>query len=417
MDSTCNLLAPAGSWETLYAAIKAGADSVYFGLEHLNMRARAAKRLQLDDLPRLADVCRKNKVESYLAVNTLIYDQDLHLLQTILKNAADSGISAVIATDVAAISMAREMGLSVHISTQANISNLRAVRFFSCFADVMVLARELTLEQIKAIVQRIAEEQITGPTGELVQIELFVHGALCISVSGKCDMSLALTNHSANRGDCLQSCRRSYRVIDDATGEELKVENRFVMSPRDLCTIHMIDQLIDAGVRVFKIEGRGRPADYVYKVTHAYRKAIDACLDGSYTEAKRQKWQKELETVFNRGFWQGGYYLGEVVGEWSASYGSRATIEKVYLGHALNYFQKSKIGYFKIEDSVVTCGDKVAIIGPTTGYVETTVDSIFCDEEPVGEGRLGMRITFPVQQKIRKNDKLYLLRPRQRFQS
>ncbi len=417
MKDKLNLLAPAGSWEALHAAVKAGADSVYFGVGHLNMRARAARRFTADDLPRLANVCRENNVESCLAVNTLVYDQELDDVKTLLACAAENRVSAIIATDVAVLSLAREMNLSVHVSTQANISNIRAVQFYARYADAMVLARELDLQQIQAIHQQITEKNITGPNGKPVQIELFVHGALCISISGKCGMSLALTNHSANRGACMQTCRRSFRVIDEASGDELKIDNKYVMSPRDLCTIHMIDKLIAAGAAIFKIEGRGRSPEYVYKVTRTYRQAIDACLRNEFSPETAQQWLQELESVFNRGFWQGGYYLRHSTGEWSASYGSQATLEKVYVGYVLNYFQKSRIGFFQIEDHSIQIGDRIAVIGPTSGYVETRVTSIHHNEKATDRGNKGMQITFPVPEKIRRNDKLYLLRPRQQVQS
>jgi len=413
-----NVMAPAGSWESLHAAIKAGANSVYFGVAQLNMRARAAKPFQLKDLPEIAETCKKAGVESYLTLNTIVYDEELPLMRDILDAAKNAGVSAVIATDMSVIQYASEIGLEVHISTQANISNIGAVKFFSRFSPVMVLARELTLKQIHNIYKQIQDEKITGPNGALVRIELFVHGALCVSISGKCYMSLGLYNHSANRGDCLQTCRRTFKVTDEHSGDELVVDNKFVMSPKDLCTISIIDQLMMAGARVFKIEGRGRSADYVFHTTKCYREAVDAVLAGTFTQDKVNAWTERLENIFNRGFWYGGYYHGAPLGEWSGAYGSRAKMQKTYIGQVSNYFKKPKIAEFLLHnDCNLTCGDKIAVIGPTTGYAELTIESMYVNDKPAQSAHKGDTITLPFPELLRRNDKLYVIRPRTHWQS
>ncbi|MBN2000420.1 U32 family peptidase [candidate division KSB1 bacterium] len=412
-----NLTAPAGSFEALCAAIKAGADSVYFGVEDLNMRARAAKPFILSDLTKITKIARKNKISVFLAVNTILYDSDLEKMHTICDSARDAGIDAIIATDIAVIQYARSLDLPVHISTQVNIANIEAVRFYAKYADVMVLARELKLKQIRNIWETINNENITGPSGRLVKIELFAHGALCVSISGKCYMSLALTGHSANRGDCLQSCRRSYIVRDIQDGHELSIDNKFIMSPKDLCTIKFIDNLIDSGATFLKIEGRGRSPEYVYRVTKNYREAIDSYLTGTLDQSKKDHWVTELETVFNRGFWHGGYYCGNPLGEWSASYGSQATQQKSYVGYVINYFQKPRVGQFLIENGELRRGDLVFVTGPTTGYVETHVESIYVNEQPVNVAFKGQNITLPFAEKVRPNDKLFVLRKRTKWQS
>lgn len=416
MTKKIELMAPAGSRESLNAAIKAGADSIYFGVDKLNMRARAAKPFHISDLKEISNICKQNGIKCYLALNTIIYDDEMDLMRTICDAALEANLSAIIATDISTILYARKIGLAVHISTQANISNLESVRFYSQFADVLVLARELTLPQIAHICDEIKKQNIHGPSGKLVQIELFVHGALCVSIAGKCYMSLALTNHSANRGDCLQNCRRSYRVIDDATGNELKIDNRYVMSPKDLCTIDFLDQLIGAGATVFKIEGRGRSADYVFKVTRAYRKAIDSYFQGKFTMEKSKDWKKDLQSVFNRGYWEGGYYLGKRLGEWSGAYGSRATKQKKYVGFVKNYFARPKIAQIMIENESLHIGDQIIAIGPTTGYAETDVESIFVNEKPAQGAAKGDDITIPFPEKLRRNDKIYIIRDRTHWQ-
>lgn len=410
-------MSPAGSYESLHAAIKAGADSIYFGVEQLNMRARSSKTFTLDDLHEIADITSKAGKKSYLALNTIVYDDEIPLMHSICDAAKTAGISAVIATDVSAITYARSIGLDVHISTQANISNIGAVQFYAQFSDVMVLARELTLEQIQNISNAIKAQNITGPSGELVQIELFIHGALCVSISGKCYMSLAAKNHSANRGECIQTCRRQYRVIDEATNEELLIDNKFVMSPKDLCMIGSMDKLIEAGASVFKIEGRGRSSDYVYHVTKAYREAIDSYFAGDYSADKIKAWTEQLENVFNRGFWHGGYYLGNKLGEWSGAYGSVAKKQKTYIGHVINYFAKPKIAQFSIDSHGIQVGDTIAVTGPTTGYEERIIESLYVDEKPANSAKKGDDITIPFDVRLRKRDKLYVIHDRTQWQS
>lgn len=411
------LLSPAGSWESLHAAMKAGADAIYFGVEELNMRARSSKRFTVEDLPHIADLCREHDIESNLALNTIVYDDDLEQMRQICDAARESNISAVIATDIATLSYARTIDLPVHISTQANVSNIEAVKFYAQFADVMVLARELRLEQIAEIGRQIKQHSIIGPSGERVQLELFVHGALCVSISGKCYMSLATQNHSANRGDCLQTCRRRYRVIDESSDQELVIDNEFVMSPKDLCMIGHMDKLIEAGATVFKIEGRGRAADYVYHTTKSYRQAIDSYFDGTLSEAKINDWKQVLEGVFNRGFWDGGYYLGNPLGEWSGAYGSVAKNQKTYVGYVVNYFNKPQVAQFSVETGELQVGDTIAVIGPTTGYEERQLTSMHVNEKPATSAHKGDEVTIPFDVKLRRNDKLYVIRERSDWQS
>ncbi len=407
------LMAPAGSYEALRAAIQAGVNSVYFGIGQLNLRARAANNFTLADLKKIVKICRQNKVKSYLTLNTIMYDQDLTQMKKICDAAKKTGITAVICADIAALSYAQAIGLEVHMSTQANISNLEAVKFYAQFADVIVLARELTLPQIKSIVKEIKKQDIRGPGGNLVNIELFIHGALCVSIAGKCYMSLATYNYSANRGACLQNCRRAYRVIDEETGDELKIENKYVMSPTDLCTIGFLDKILQAGVKVLKIEGRGRSPEYVYATVKAYREAVDSWVAGTYNQEKIKTWNKELEQVFNRGFWQGGYYLGKKLGEWSGSYGSQATKKKKYVGVVQNYFAKPRIAEISLEAEGIKIGDEILITGPTTGIVQTKAASIFIDikgkDITVQKAKKGERITIPINEKVRPNDKLFVL--------
>jgi len=404
-----NIMAPAGSYESLMAAIKAGADSVYFGVGELNMRSRSAN-FQYEDLAKIISICKEHNVKSYLTLNTIMYDEDLEQMKKICQIAKDAGVTAVICSDISAISYANSFGLEVHISTQANVSNIEAVKFYSKYADVVVLARELTLEQIKNICDQIKEQNIVGPKGEQVKIELFAHGALCVSISGVCYMSLAQYNSSANRGACFQACRRTYRVIDEETGDELQIDNKFVMSPKDLCTIQFLDKIIDSGITVLKIEGRGRSPDYVYTTVKAYREAADACLAGEFTSEKADVWVKELETVFNRGFWHGGYYLGKKLGEWCGVYGSKATMEKKFVGTVKNYFQKVGVAEVYLESEDLSIGDELVITGPTTGVVKCKIESIRDDDDKdVSEADKGDNITIPVPKKLRANDKVYVI--------
>ena len=403
------IMSPAGSQECLSAAIKAGANSVYFGVDQLNMRSKAAKNFKLRDLKNIVKLCAKNNVKTYLTLNTILYDNDQETMKKICNEAKKAKITAIIASDVSAIKYAQSIGQTVHISTQTNVSNLEAVKFYSKYADVIVLARELTLNQIKNIITQIKKQNITGPSGKLIRIEVFAHGALCVSISGKCYMSLGVYNSSANRGKCLQNCRRKYRVIDDETGQELVLDNKYIMSPKDLCTIKFLDKILNAGVQVLKIEGRGRSPEYVYTVTKIYREAADAYLKKRFTKEKTKKWTKELEKVFNRGFWHGGYYLGKKLGEWSGKYGSQATTKKQYLGLTTNYFVKTKIGEFILQNDKLEIGDEILIIGPTTGVIQTKVTTIYKDEKPIKIAKKSDNITIPIPEKIRKRDKLYLV--------
>ena len=406
------IMAPAGNFETLNAAIKAGAGSVYFGVGQLNMRARAANNFTIEDLSEIVKICKESGVKSYLALNVVVYDSEIELVKEICDAAKAAGVSAVIATDFSVIKYARSIGLPVHASVQANVSNVESVKFFAEYCDVIVLARELSLDQVEGICSAVVAQGIKGPSGNLVKIECFVHGALCVSVSGKCYMSLATYAHSANRGDCLQNCRRKYKVVDDETGDELVVENGYVMSPKDLCTISIVDKLIDAGVSVFKIEGRGRKADYVYTTVLCYKEAIDAVENEDYDSKLVAGWISRLEGVYNRGFWQDGYYLGKKLGEWSGVYGSKAKTEKVYLGKCLNYYVDKNIVLFKLESAGFSKGDKLIITGPTTGYVELVVDKFMVKDKFVESCKKGDEVTVEINEKIRVNDKLLLVRSR-----
>ena len=401
-------MAPVGSREALAAALKAGADSIYFGIEALNMRAHSASRFTIDDLHDIARQCSAQGVKSYLTVNTIIYDQDIELMRRICDAAKAAGISAVIASDVAVMGYCNRIGQEVHLSTQLNISNCEALRFYARFADVVVLARELNLEQVAHISEFIEREHICGPSGETLRIEMFCHGALCMAVSGKCYLSLDNLGRSANRGECMQVCRRSYTVTDRETGVELDVDNKYIMSPKDLKTIGFIDRMMAAGVRVFKIEGRARSAEYVYTVVRCYKEAIEAVRQGTFSEEKVADWNTRLATVFNRGFWD-GYYLGQRLGEWSKVYGSSATEKKQYVGKGMKYFSRLGVGEFYIEAGEFGVGDKLLIVGPTTGalYVEAT--DIHGDNGPVERARKGMRVAIPVPEKVRPSDKLYLI--------
>jgi putative protease len=403
------IMAPAGSYESLMAAIKAGADSVYFGVGNLNMRSRSAN-FKPDDLKKVAKICKEHSIKSYLTLNTVMYDKDINSIKKICDTSKKAGITAVIASDISVIKYCNEIGIEVHISTQLNVSNIEAVKFYSKFADVIVLARELTLEKIKYIVKEIKKQKIKGPSGNLVRIELFIHGALCVSIAGKCYMSLALYNKSANRGECLQACRRSYKVTDQETGNELVIDNNHVMSPKDLCTITILDKIVDSGVSILKIEGRGRSPDYVYKTVKVYKEALDACLKGSYTKEKIDLWLKDLKSVYNRDFWQGGYYLGNKLGEWCNSYGSKATTKKIFIGIGRNYYQKNKVAEFIVQTGRLKVGDIILITGPTTGVIEAKVKSLYKDGKPSKNAGKGDIITFDLDEKIRKNDKLFVVR-------
>lgn len=400
------IMAPVGSKESMAAALNAGADSVYFGIESLNMRARSANTFTIDDLREIAATCQKRGVKSYLTINTIIYDEDLSLMRKIVDAAKEAGISAVIAADVAVMDYCNRVGQEVHLSTQLNISNADALRFYARFADVVVLARELNLEQVRHIYDTIENENIVGPMGNKVRIEMFCHGALCMAVSGKCYLSLNEYNSSANRGACNQICRRSYIVKDKESDMELEIDNQYIMSPKDLRTIHFMDRMIEAGVRVFKIEGRARGAEYVDTVVRCYKEAIQACVEGTFSEAKAEEWDNRLKTVFNRGFWD-GYYLGQKMGEWTTKYGSSATERKVYAGKGMKYFSNLGVAEFLIEASEIAKGEKLLITGPTTGAVYITPDELRVALEPVDRVKKGEHVSFKVPCKIRPSDKLY----------
>lgn len=402
------IMAPVGSRESLAAAIQAGADSIYFGIESLNMRARSANTFTINDLREIAQICDEHAIKSYLTINTIIYDEDIALMRTIVEAAKEAGISAVIAADVAVMAYCNEIGQEVHLSTQLNISNAEVLKFYARFADVVVLARELNLKQVKVIYDTIQNEQIKGPKGELVRIEMFCHGALCMAVSGKCYLSLHEMNASANRGACMQICRRAYEVKDKESDIELEVDNKYIMSPKDLKTIHFMDEMIEAGVRVFKIEGRARGPEYVRTVVECYKDAIRSYLEGTFTEEKKLGWDERLKTVFNRGFWN-GYYLGQRLGEWSRNYGSEATERKVYVGKGIKYFSNIGVAEFLVEAAEMKVGDKLLITGPTTGAVFFTPDEARVDLKPVDVVRKGQHVSFKVPEKIRPSDKLYKL--------
>lgn len=402
------IMAPVGSRESLAAAIQAGADSIYFGIEKLNMRAHSASTFTIDDLREIAATCNEHGIKTYLTVNTIIYNEDIPLMHEIVDAAKEAGISAVIASDVAVMTYCNKVGQEVHLSTQLNISNVEALKFYAQFADVVVLARELNMSQV-AEVHRLAEEQnICGPSGQPVRIEMFCHGALCMAISGKCYLSLDNANRSANRGECIQLCRRSYTVTDNETGTQLEIDNKYVMSPKDLKTVRFIDKMMKSGVRVFKIEGRARGPEYVYTVVKCYKEAIQSVIDGTFTEEKKDQWDERLATVFNRGFWD-GYYLGQKLGEWNKNYGSCATEKKVYVGKEVKYFSKLGVAEFAIEAADFKKGDKLLITGPTTGVIYMNADEIRYDLEPVEEARKGQRVSMPVPAKVRPSDKLFKL--------
>lgn len=400
------IMAPVGSYESLRAAIQAGAGSVYFGVEQLNMRARSSNNFTLVDLEKIASIAKENKVKSYLTVNTVIFDNELGKLEEVIQAAKNAGVSAIIASDMAAIMTAQRIGIEIHISTQLNVTNIEALKFYAQFADVIVLAREMNIGRVWEISRQIKEQNITGPSGKLVQLEMFVHGALCMATSGKCYLSLHEMNSSANRGSCMQVCRRAYIVSDKETGKEIEIDNEYMMSPKDLKTIHFLNKILDAGVSVLKIEGRARAPEYVKTVVSCYREAAEAYLQGTFNDEKVADWDQRLTTVFNRGFWD-GYYLGQRLGEWSKNYGSQASKRKIYIGKSLNYFANIKVGEFKIETQKISVGDKIMITGPTTGVIETVVNEIRVDLQKVDTAPKGAKCSILVGEKIRRADKLY----------
>jgi len=412
--SDFEIMAPVGSRDSLMAAIQAGADSIYFGIEKLNMRAHSASSFTIDDLREIATICREHNMKSYLTVNTIIYGEDLPLMRQIIDAAREAGISAIIASDVAVMQYCQAPtnlpsngeALSVHLSTQLNISNIEALRFYAQFADVVVLARELNMDQVAEIYRQVCEEHICGPSGELVRIEMFCHGALCMAVSGKCYMSLHAANRSANRGECIQICRRSYTATDNETGYQLEIDNKYIMSPKDLKTVRFIDRLMNSGVRVFKIEGRARGPEYVYTVVSVYKEAIEAVLNGTFTEERKDEWDERLARVFNRGFWD-GYYQGQLMGEWNKNYGSNATERKVYVGHGVKYFSKLGVAEFTVDATTFSVGDKMLITGPTTGALYVNVDEIHDDTSSVQTAQQGTRVSIKVPEKVRPSDKLF----------
>ena len=402
------IMAPVGSYESLAAAIQGGAGSVYFGVGQLNMRARSSNNFTLEDLKSIAEKAHSNGVKTYLTVNTVIFDHETEQLHKIINAAKKAGISAIIASDISAILYARSIGVEVHISTQVNITNIEAVKFYAQFADVMVLAREMSMNQVREVSKQIRDQHITGPNGSLVRLEMFVHGALCMAVSGKCYLSLHEMNSSANRGSCMQTCRRAYTVTDNETGAELKIDHEYIMSPKDLKTIHFLNQLLDAGVSVLKIEGRARSPEYVKTVSACYCEAVDAYFKNEFTDEKIARWDERLKMVFNRGFWD-GYYLGQPLGEWSKNYGSLASQRKLYLGKGINYFSKLKVAEFKMESGTLKVGDKILVTGPTTGVVEAEVNEIRVDLQSVEETKKGDFFSVQLDEKIRRSDKLYKL--------
>lgn len=406
-SSKIELMCPAGDFTSLQAALDNGADSVYFGVEQLNMRARATANFTLEDLPEISRRCKEKGVKTYLTLNTIIYDHDLSIVKTLLNKAKEADLTAVIAMDQAVIAYARQIGMEVHISTQINITNIETVRFYALFADTMVLSRELSLSQVKKICDLIEKEQIKGPSGRLVEIEIFGHGALCMAVSGKCYLSLHSHNSSANRGACVQNCRKKYTVIDQESGFEMEIDNEYIMSPKDLCTIDFLDQVIAAGIKVLKIEGRGRAPEYVAEVTRCYREAIDSVVEGTYSKEKVSEWMERLNTVYNRGFWA-GYYLGQKLGEWSDHPGNHATQKKVYIGKGRKFFPKSSIAEFLIESHDLEVGDKILVQGPTTGSQEMVVEELRIDQkEGATKAVKSDVITFKTPFKVRPSDKLY----------
>lgn len=404
------LMAPAGNFESLQAAIDNGADSVYFGVEQLNMRARASNNFTIDDLPEIVERCGAKNIRTYLTLNTIIYDHDLSLIRHLLVKAKEAGVSAVIASDQAVIASARSMGIDIHISTQLNITNIETVKFYSMFAETMVLSRELSLRQVRKITDQIEKEGVTGPSGNPVQIEIFGHGALCMAVSGKCYLSLHSHNSSANRGACKQNCRKKYTVIDQESGFEIEIDNEYMMSPKDLCTINFLDEVMEAGVQVLKIEGRGRAPEYVATVTRTYREAIDSWYEGTYSKEKIDVWMEALSTVYNRGFWS-GYYLGQKLGEWSKTSGSNATQKKVYVGKGVHYFPKAGIAEFQIEAYDIRKGDRILVTGPSTGAQEVELEEMLVNDLESEVATKGDSCTIKLPFRVRLSDKIYKIVP------
>ena len=402
------IMAPVGSRESLAAAIQAGAGSIYFGIGQLNMRSHSANHFTIEDLKEIAETCNERGIKTYLTVNTVIYGEDINAMREIIDAAKAANITAVIVSDVAVMVYCRQVGMEVHLSTQLNISNIEALKFYAQFADVAVLARELNMEQVAEIYRQIEEQDIRGPRGELGRIEMFCHGAFCMAISGKCYMSLHDSNRSANRGQCTQICRRSYTVTDNETGNQLEIDNKYIMSPKDLKTIRFIDKMMKAGVRVFKIEGRARGPEYVYEVVTCYKEAIQSVLDGTYTEEKKDKWDERLSTVFNRGFWD-GYYQGQRLGEWTKNYGNKATEKKVLVGKVMKYFSKLGVAEIAVEASEIEKDQNMLITGPTTGIMKFDASEIRYDLKPVEKAEKGWRVSVPVPDKVRPNDKVYKL--------
>ncbi|MBF1625530.1 MAG: U32 family peptidase [Prevotella sp.] len=411
MDKNINdfeIMAPVGSRESLAAAIHAGANSVYFGIGKLNMRSHSANHFTIDDLKEIAETCNAQNIKTYLTVNTVIYGEDITTMHEIIDAAKDANITAVIASDVAVMMYCRQVGVEVHLSTQLNISNIDALKFYAQFADVAVLARELNMDQVKEIHEQIIKQNICGPKGQPIRIEMFCHGAFCMAISGKCYMSLHDANRSANRGECVQICRRSYTVTDNETGNQLEIDNKYIMSPKDLKSVRFIDKMMDAGVRVFKIEGRARGPEYVHTVVTCYQEAIQSVLDGTFTEEKKDKWDERLSTVFNRGFWD-GYYQGQKMGEWTKEYGNKATEKKVLIGKVMKYFSRLGVAEIAVEANTFAKGDKLLITGNTTGAMFLNAEEIRYDLKPVDVAEQGWRVSIPVPDKVRPNDKLFKL--------
>lgn len=405
MAQTIEIMAPVGSFESMQAAIQAGCNSIYFGVEQLNMRAKSSTNFTLDDLDEIVATCQKSDVKTYITINTILYDHDMNIMRMIVDRAIEAGVSAIIASDHAVMAYAKKQGLPVHISTQSNVTNIESVEFYSMFADVMVMSRELSLRQVKEVTREIEKRQIKGPSGELVRIEVFAHGALCMAVSGKCYLSLHSHNSSANRGACIQNCRKKYVVTDDE-GNELMIDNEYIMSAKDLCTIGFMDKVIDAGVSIFKIEGRGRSADYVHTTVSCYREAAEAIKAGTYNKEKIEDWTKRLATVYNRGFWD-GYYLGRKMGEWNDVHGSKATEKKIFIGRGVKYFNKIKVGEFRMESNTLKKGDDILITGPKTGLIRTQIGEMRVDDEQVEEVAKGDNFSIQLDQSVRPSDKLY----------
>ena len=411
MDKNINdfeIMAPVGSRESLAAAIHAGANSVYFGIGKLNMRSHSTNHFTIDDLKEIAETCNAQNIKTYLTVNTVIYGEDITTMHEIIDAVKDANITAVIASDVAVMMYCRQVGVEVHLSTQLNISNIDALKFYAQFADVAVLARELNMDQVKEIHEQIIKQNICGPKGQPIRIEMFCHGAFCMAISGKCYMSLHDANRSANRGECVQICRRSYTVTDNETGNQLEIDNKYIMSPKDLKSVRFIDKMMDAGVRVFKIEGRARGPEYVHTVVTCYREAIQSVLDGTFTEEKKDKWDERLSTVFNRGFWD-GYYQGQKMGEWTKEYGNKATEKKVLIGKVMKYFSRLGVAEIAVEANTFAKGDKLLITGNTTGAMFLNAEEIRYDLKPVDVAEQGWRVSIPVPDKVRPNDKLFKL--------